>query len=257
MAAIFSAVLAFGRVDLFRPVLAEIFDDLDQSGGPEAALHPKFHRPRWSSLYYRWTRGADLAILGGAIARLQTTGIETSFHGANAREALVSGIDTLRAAAVEEAKSQGFRIDGFSALPRGLRVLLPSPTDGSACKRWNMFLRWMVRADDGVDLGLWQTLSPARLIIPLDVHVGRIARFVGLTRRTDASWRTAEEVTNGLRAVDAQDPVRFDFALAHLGISQGCTGRFQAATCPTCPLFSVCEIGSQRIQGAHADASHL
>ncbi|HMV65800.1 MAG TPA: DUF2400 family protein, partial [Myxococcota bacterium] len=111
----------------------------------------------------------------------------------------------------------------------------------SGLKRWHLLLRWMVRPPtEGVDLGLWTTLHPRDLLIPVDTHVGRIARLLGLTARADASWRTAEEITAALRAFDAEDPVRFDFALAHVGISGGCLGHRHPAVCPTCPLSPVC-----------------
>jgi uncharacterized protein (TIGR02757 family) len=104
-----------------------------------------------------------------------------------------------------------------------------------------MFLRWMIRSPrEGIDLGLWTTRSPAALIVPLDTHVLRIARFVGLTARRDDSLRTALEVTDGLRRFDPDDPVRFDFALAHLGISGACRGHRDPEVCPSCPLTSVC-----------------
>ncbi|MBW2258057.1 MAG: DUF2400 family protein, partial [Deltaproteobacteria bacterium] len=129
----------------------------------------------------------------------------------------------------------------FGDLPRGFRTFLPSPTGGSACKRWNMFLRWMVRPPtEGIDLGLWDSLPPSALVVPLDTHVLRIARLVGLTRRRDGSWRTAAEITANLRLLDPDDPVRFDFALAHLGISGACKGRRDEAVCSACPLRPVC-----------------
>jgi endonuclease III len=76
--------------------------------------------------------------------------------------------------------------------------------------------------------------------MPVDVHVARIARLVRLTERKDASWRTVEDITASLRHVDPTDPVRFDFAIAHLGISGGCTGTYVADTCQPCPLSTVC-----------------
>jgi endonuclease III len=76
--------------------------------------------------------------------------------------------------------------------------------------------------------------------MPIDTHVFRVARFVGLTERRTADWRTAVEVTEGLRRFDAADPVRFDFALAHLGISGACRGFRDAEVCPGCPLDAVC-----------------
>ena len=100
----------------------------------------------------------------------------------------------------------------------------------------------MVRPD-GVDLGLWRAIPPSALVIPLDTHVGRIARLLGLTTRGDTSWRTAESITASLRRFDAADPVRFDFALAHLGISGACAGRRVPTICAACPLDDVCQAG--------------
>lgn len=95
--------------------------------------------------------------------------------------------------------------------------LLPAPRGGSACKRLMLFLRWMVRRDE-VDPGPWTLVSPAELVVPLDVHVHRIARELGLTSRAAADLAAALEVTDALRSLDPADPVRFDFALARLGI---------------------------------------
>jgi len=93
------------------------------------------------------------------------------------------------------------------------------PLQKSAAKRVNMFLRWMVRKDkNGVDFGIWKSISPAQLICPLDVHSGRVARKLGLLKRKQNDWQAAEELTNRLRELDAHDPVRYDFALFGLGV---------------------------------------
>jgi len=91
-----------------------------------------------------------------------------------------------------------------------------------------------------VDLGLWTTRAPAELLVPLDTHVLRLSQFLGLTRRKDGSLRTAREITAALAACDPADPVRYDFALAHLGISGGCRGRRDPTICPACSLHPVC-----------------
>jgi adenine-specific DNA glycosylase len=98
----------------------------------------------------------------------------------------------------------------------------------------------MVRRPDGADLGLWRRVDPARLVVPLDTHVHRIAYWLGLTGRRNPSWRTAVEVTDALREIDPRDPVRFDFALAHLGILGDCPRRPLAAKCAPCPLRPWC-----------------
>ena len=118
--------------------------------------------------------------------------------------------------------------------------LFPSPASGSACKRLCMFLRWMVRPDDGIDLGLWTEISPAALVIPVDAHIQRIGRFLGLTSRRQADWKMAREITASLRKLDPNDPVKYDFSLCHLGISEGCDGR-DRTRCLACPIVGVCK----------------
>ena len=104
-----------------------------------------------------------------------------------------------------------------------------------------MLLRWMVRSHTP-DIGVW-ALPQNKLIIPLDTHIHRIAGFVGLTRRNDGSWKTAIEITRNLKKLDPGDPVRFDFVLAHLGISGNCKGRRINEICTACTLLPVCKIG--------------
>jgi uncharacterized protein (TIGR02757 family) len=95
---------------------------------------------------------------------------------------------------------------------------IASPEKNSTCKRLNMYLRWMVRSDDrGVDFGLWKKISPADLICPVDLHVSRVARHLGLVSGTRNDWTTAMELTSALRKLDRQDPVKYDFALFGLG----------------------------------------
>jgi uncharacterized protein (TIGR02757 family) len=96
--------------------------------------------------------------------------------------------------------------------------LLPSPARGSACKRPVLYLRWMIREDDGIDLGVWNNIAPSCLIMPVDTHVAKIARGYGLTGRKSADWKMAEEITAALRRFDPGDPVRYDFSLCHAGM---------------------------------------
>lgn len=114
--------------------------------------------------------------------------------------------------------------DYFFSLPcliKRTRKHLAAPENGSACKRLNMFLRWMVRNDGrGVDFGIWNSIKPAVLICPLDVHVARVARHFGLLERKQNDWAAATELTGNLRRLDPEDPVKYDFALFGLGISE-------------------------------------
>jgi uncharacterized protein (TIGR02757 family) len=101
---------------------------------------------------------------------------------------------------------------------KALDYLLPSPESGSACKRLNMYLRWMVRKNDGIDRGTWTGVPASMLIMPVDTHVARIAGSLGLTKRKSADWAMAEEITSRLRECDPDDPVRFDFSLCRTGM---------------------------------------
>lgn len=230
VAAAFAALLAFGRVDLFGPVVAAVLDRADARGGP-AAWVDRFDAADardLAPLGYRWFRAADLADLArtlGAVRRAHG-GLGALFVPGPARTSLGGAIDRLR----------GLAPAGTSP---AFATFFPHPADGSACKRWLMLLRWMVRRD-AVDLGLWSHLSPADLLVPVDTHVHRVARFLGLTDRAAADWRAAEAITAALRACDALDPVRYDFALAHLGISGACRGHRDPAICPGCPLDPLC-----------------
>lgn len=102
-------------------------------------------------------------------------------------------------------------------LSRGVIFMVPDPEKGSACKRMNLFLRWMVRKDE-LDFGLWSEIPPAELIIPVDTHIARICKNLGLTNRKNADWKMAEEITTNLRKFDPLDPVKYDFAICHIGM---------------------------------------
>lgn len=136
---------------------------------------------------------------------------------------------------LEEAFAPGFSSGGarqaltdFNRLffqypdaPQRTRKHVPNPERHSACKRLNMFLRWMVRRDDnGVDLGCWTSIDPSKLMCPLDVHVERVARRLGLLRGRMKGWETVEALTARLRRFDPADPVRYDFALFGIGVME-------------------------------------
>lgn len=244
VSALLSAALAYGRVDLFKPRLAELLDGLGPHPGRTARdLAPRELLERTRGFSYRMTDGRDVACLlhgAGQIARVHgTLGAAFVAHhrrlgGDTVREALGAFVDDLLAPDFRPITGARTREP-----TRRLKHLLPHPARGSACKRLNLFLRWMIRPADGVDFGLWDVPASA-LVIPLDTHVHRIGGFIGLTRRKDLSWRTAAEITGRLRALDDDDPVRFDFALSHLGISGSCPSRRDERKCAGCPLRPIC-----------------
>jgi uncharacterized protein (TIGR02757 family) len=105
-------------------------------------------------------------------------------------------------------------------VPKRTLKHIASPQKNSTCKRLNMFLRWMVRNDGKVDFGIWKKISPSQLICPVDVHVARVAKQLGLLNRKPVDWQAATELTNRLREFDRSDPVKYDFALFGLGVME-------------------------------------
>src|SRR5262252_2322956 len=122
---------------------------------------------------------------------------------------------------------------------RGSAHILADPRGASACKRLLLYLRWMIRPADGVDVGLWP-IDPSALLIPVDTHIHKLSRNLGFTRRKNLSWKTAEEVTAALRRFDAADPTKYDFALCHLGMLQRCPSRRDAKRCQGCGVLPIC-----------------
>jgi len=120
-----------------------------------------------------------------------------------------------------------------------LDYLLTSPDNGSACKRMNLYLRWMVRRTSP-DLGLWTFVDPSKLVMPVDTHIHRIATFLGLNDRKSMDWKTARKLTDRLIAFDAADPVRYDFALCRLGILDLCSRARKKENCDVCMLRDAC-----------------
>lgn len=226
-----------------------MLDQADARGGPAAwarSFGPADAR-RLAPLRYRWIGGGELALLARALGDVldQHCSLQAAFlhHDRPAQPTVAPGLEGL-VGALRTAASRAARLSTWTAAPRGLRYLLPAPSSGSACKRWCMFLRWMVRRPGpgaaGVDFGLWRAVSPARLVMPVDTHVHRITRLMGLTARASPSWRMACELTEALRQLSPDDPLRHDFALAHLGISGHCRARWSVEACPACSLRPVC-----------------
>jgi uncharacterized protein (TIGR02757 family) len=251
VAGLLAACLAYGRADVFKPRIESV---LRVAAPSPAAFAARLARhPDASSLAgfrYRFNTAEDVAAL------LAAAGWVRGRHGSlGARfaglldEAVAEGTPApLREALARFAAELRESPPALALLAgrggRGIRHLCPDPRAGGAAKRWNLYLRWMVRGPDGVDLGLWRKVPTSALLVPLDTHVARVARRLGLTRRRDLSWRTAEEVTSALRLADPGDPVRFDFALCHLGMSGHCPPRRDPERCATCRLADGCEAGA-------------
>lgn len=235
--------VAYGRVDLFKPRLAKLLERF----GPHPAAFAREASPKeilraTADFSYRMTGPGDIGALFAAGGAAQ---LHFGSMGALAGECFAQSNGSIREA-LDRFVATLWQIDlkpfvGQRTPTRRLAHLVASPGGQSACKRLNLYVRWMVRKDDGVDFGLWPIPTSA-LVIPLDTHVHRISRFLGLTRRTDLSWRTAEDITARLRHLDPEDPVKYDFALSHLGISGNCPSRRDVTKCAQCPLKPICRV---------------
>ncbi len=241
VAAFCAAGLAFGRV---ASVLQSI-DRLLAVMGPSPAafvsrFDPRRDAPLFDPLGHRWTRGRDLAALVWVLKQMIAArgSLERFFLDGYDPGATDIGpaLDTFSAAALRLDLQ---RVYGAGRPCRqGVAYFFPKPSGGSACKRLNLFLRWMVR-DDGVDFGLWRRVSPSKLIIPLDTHIVRLGRCLRLTTYTSPGWRMAAQITASLRILDPDDPVKYDFSLCHLGMMDACGFR-RPYRDERCPLRGSC-----------------
>jgi uncharacterized protein (TIGR02757 family) len=235
-----AAALAFGRV---QSVLNSI-EGLLQVMGPHPAAYvrgfnPARDRRQLAHLVHRWTRGVDLAALVWILRQMiESSGSIEGFFA----EQLDTSHETIEAA-LDAFSERACKLDvkavyGAKARKPGVGYFFSRPSSGGACKRLNLFLRWMVR-HDAVDLGIWKRVTSAQLVVPLDTHVIRVGRCLQLTRFTSPGWRMAADITRALREFDAEDPIKYDFSLSHLGMMNACgSGRSTGDT--MCPLRGAC-----------------
>jgi uncharacterized protein (TIGR02757 family) len=235
-----AAGLAFGRV---ASVLQSI-DGLLRVMGPSPADYIRCFdsarsRDALAPLVHRWIRGTDLAALVLILQRMlrESGSIENFFVQGDDPSApdISSALDSFSRRAMETDLRPAY---GRVSKRPGVCYFFPRPSAGSACKRLNLFLRWMVRTD-AIDLGVWSKVSPARLIVPLDTHVIRLGRCLRLTKYTSPGWKMAAEITASLRALDPSDPVRYDFSLCHIGMMKAC-GYGTPQRDSQCPLRGLC-----------------
>ena len=235
--AFLASALAYGRVKQIEKSLQNLLGRMGGSPYEFVVNFDKSKRRTLKDFKHRFTTGDDISDL------LMLFRTIISRHGS-----------------IERHFAQGYNPDDNNIIPalsnfcnsllnmhaarhkgqtsRGLKYLLVSPAGGSACKRLNLFLRWMVR-DDGVDAGLWKSIDKARLIVPVDVHMSRLCKILGLYNRKTTSLSAAAEITESFAEMEPADPVKYDFALSRIGIVEDCNGRLRKG-CELCELFGFC-----------------
>ncbi|MBI3793178.1 MAG: TIGR02757 family protein [Nitrospinae bacterium] len=228
LSAFLAAVFAYGRADLIVRNVRLILGEMGRH--PHKTLATGAYRGMFRGFKYRFHKRPDLLWL---LDRLK--GIYEK-HG------------TLENAFCSVGETQAERLAGFCALFRkkgeqlsqAKNFLVTSPDSGAACKRINLFLRWMVRKDS-VDLGLWKKIRPSELIIPLDVHVNRIAGRLSLVNPKGAGdFKKALALTEKLREFDPNDPVKYDFAICSLGKLGHCAKKPDLESCDSCVFSGLC-----------------
>lgn len=229
-----AASFAYGNVNLFKPIVRTL---LSKMGGSPDAFIRQFNirrdRNLFSGIKYRFNENDDIVAFFFLLHRLlkKHGSIEAAFRAnyneadADIGNALAGLIDAL-------SETDTSPVYGSNKKPAGLMQLITSPRKGSACKRMNLYLRWMIR-DKDIDFGIWKGIPKNKLVMPLDTHIARISKCLGFTSRKSQDWKMAIEITESLKKLDPDDPIKYDFALCHQGISKVCS----AKNCEGCSLF--------------------
>jgi uncharacterized protein (TIGR02757 family) len=214
-AAFIASLFSFGSVKQIRRNLKSLFDRIPVDIYQFLRDFDDPSHERFADLKHRFIKGHDIFCIMSTLSAVigEYGSIESLFfkHHAN------SGCMKETISHFSEELRSLFRHSNSQYRERTLRFTFPSPASGCAAKRMNLFLRWMVR-DDQIDLGLWSTPSKSDLILPLDTHTARISKQIGFTKRKNPGWAMALEITEYLRRLDPEDPVKYDFALTRMGM---------------------------------------
>ncbi len=214
ISAFISALFAYGKVELILDVLEKIHNIMGESPNEFVKnFDVEEGHEIFGKLKYRFYSTQDIINLFeilhnaineyGSLKKLFLAGYRK--NDKNIQNALAKFVLNLPAMGIE----------GYYT--RGTNHMFSSPLKGSACKRLNLFLRWMVRKDK-IDFGIWNEISPAQLVIPVDIHIARLSKELGLTNLKSTSWVMAEQITENLKKYNSGDPVKYDFAICHIGM---------------------------------------
>ncbi len=229
--------LAYGRVRQIEKSLSRLLEYMGKSPSGFVLAFDSHKRSQLRDFKHRFTTGDDISDLlellrniyerFGSIEEFFVQGYDAG--DVNIVAALSRFCDSLYAMHADRHKG---------SLSGGIKYLLSSPARGSACKRMNLFLRWMVREDE-VDLGLWKSVDKSKLLVPVDVHMGRLCKILGLYDRRTINLSAAVEITESFVEIEPDDPVKYDFALSRIGIVENCDGSYRPE-CGDCELLGYC-----------------
>jgi uncharacterized protein (TIGR02757 family) len=214
--ALIASVISYGRVEIIIKNCLSLFSLMEwQPADFIYSTKSRDYQKIFGGFKHRFTGAEDIILLLKVLAviikengSIENFFIEGSGSSSSFKDVIGSFCKRVKKIANENVLCSG----------KGFDYLFPSPESGSACKRINMFLRWVTRENDGIDLGIWNGVKPSQLIMPVDTHVAEQSRILGLTERNVADWKMAEEITDHLRRIDPNDPIRFDFSLCRAGM---------------------------------------
>ena len=216
IAAFIASVFAYGSVTQILNTLEKVFEVMDNDPA-NFVLEYKLKKEGklFKNLKHRFYTGEDIASLFAGLSKIYNVYGSLNYlfllyyfeKAENIKGALSFFSRNLTSIVSKEGNRQS----------DGIKFMFPDPLKGSACKRQNLFLRWMIRNDE-LDFGLWKEIPASKLIIPVDTHIAQISKYLKLTKRKNVSWQMAEEITNNLKKFDPNDPVKYDFALCHIGM---------------------------------------
>ncbi len=246
VAGLLASAFAYGHVKIVLRTVDRILSCLGPHPADAVAdFDPRKNSRRLRGFYHRFNTSRDLGVLFWMIRRMleEHGSLEGAFASALSPDDsdITHALDRFSAALLGYGHEQ-FYPRGELKKRNGVRFFFPRPSEGSACKRLNLFLRWMVRPEDGVDCGVWTRVAPRQLVIPLDTHIARISSYIGLTDRLSPGWAMALDITRSLRRLHADDPLRYDFALCHLGIAGDCPRKRNLQKCVRCPIVAICRL---------------
>jgi len=228
--ALISSLFAFGKVENIMKNLEAVFSKMENS--PyfyiKKGTKQKFEN-NFKDFSYRFVSEKGMVeFLSGLSKTLQKYG---SLQALTIKDDLLASLNNIRASIFLHSQNQ----DILSKTN-----LLADIYKGSPIKRWMLFARWMIRKDN-VDIGLWNgIIKPDKLIIPLDTHILRIGRYLNFHNSKTPSMKTAIQITNALKKLDKEDPVKYDFSICHLGIRNVCSAKKTLRKCDICPIAQFC-----------------
>jgi uncharacterized protein (TIGR02757 family) len=268
IAGFIAAGFAFGNVSQILKILNKI-DKIAGHNFYDFTLNFKIEDgfKQFKGIYYRFIKENDFVALFYILSEIikQYGSIENFFmegyisHALNLKEALISfteralklvdyekiyGSHTLKQNSAEFLSENITKKTPLNSYKKFMvSYFFTSPVDNSPCKRLNLYLRWMVRNTDNLDFGIWSKISPSQLIMPVDTHIARICKYIGLTELKNPSFKMALQITENLKKLDYFDPIKYDFAITRLGILDLCTRSKKKENCEKCSIFNICKLG--------------